>query len=63
VGKTTFVQQALLALANAPGQTIAQHSVSADNPGLVGSSWLRSQWETARALAAQGVPIKLAAPG
>jgi hypothetical protein len=36
-----------------PGKAVAQHRVSADNPGLVGSSWLRSQWETARALAAQ----------
>ncbi len=53
VGKTTLVRQALSALARHPGKTIAQHSVSADNPGLVGSSWLSSQWETARALADQ----------
>ena len=49
VGKTTLVRQALAALD--PG--IARHSVSADNPGLVGRSWLTTQWETARALAAQ----------
>lgn len=53
VGKTTLVRQALAALAAQPGPVIAQHSVSADNPGLVGSSWLRTQWETARALSAQ----------
>ena len=49
VGKTTLVRQTLAALDPA----IARHSVSADNPGLVGSTWLRTQWETARALAAQ----------
>ncbi len=54
VGKTTLVRQALAALQQSPqGLGIAQHSVSADNPGLVGSSWLTAQWETARALAAQ----------
>jgi uncharacterized protein len=54
VGKTTLVRQALAALQQSPnGVTIAQHSVSADNPGLAGSSWLTTQWETARALAAQ----------
>ncbi|PIY27476.1 MAG: AAA family ATPase, partial [Comamonadaceae bacterium CG_4_10_14_3_um_filter_60_42] len=53
VGKTTLVQQALSQLSNLSGKRIAQHSVSADNPGLVGSSWLKTQWETARALAAQ----------
>lgn len=53
VGKTTLVRQALAALQAAPGQRIAQHSVSADNPGLAGASWLRTQWETARSLAAQ----------
>lgn len=53
VGKTTMVRQALSALDQQPGKAIAQHSVSADNPGLVGGSWLRSQWETARSLAAQ----------
>ena len=53
VGKTTLVRQALSALDQLPGKTVAQHSVSADNPGLVGTSWLSSQWETARALATQ----------
>jgi uncharacterized protein len=54
VGKTTLVRQALAALQQSPnGVAIAQHSVSADNPGLAGSSWLTTQWETARALAAQ----------
>ena len=53
VGKTTLVRQALSALARQTGNAVAQHSVSADNPGLVGTGWLRSQWETARALAAQ----------
>jgi hypothetical protein len=53
VGKTTLVRQAMAALKAQPGPAVAQHSVSADNPGLVGSSWLRTQWETARALSAQ----------
>ena len=54
VGKTTLVRQALASLAADPGpQRIAQHSVSADNPGLQGSSWLATQWETARSLTAQ----------
>jgi predicted AAA+ superfamily ATPase len=53
VGKSTLVRQALTALASQPGPVLVQHSVSADNPGLVGSSWLRTQWETARALSAQ----------
>lgn len=53
VGKTTLVRQALSALDRQAGKPIAQHSVSADNPGLVGSSWLSTQWETARALAAR----------
>jgi len=53
VGKTTLVRQALAALTALPGPAIAQHSVSADNPGLVGSSWLRTQWETARTLSTQ----------
>lgn len=53
VGKTTLVRQALLALQQQAGPVIAQHSVSADNPGLAGSSWLRTQWQTARALAQQ----------
>lgn len=49
VGKTTLIQQALKQLPD----HMAQHSVSADNPGLVGQSWLRTQWETARHLASQ----------
>lgn len=49
VGKTTLVRQTLAAL----DPRIARHSVSADSPGLVGSTWLHIQWETARALAAQ----------
>jgi predicted AAA+ superfamily ATPase len=53
VGKTTLVRQALAMLAQQPGKPMAQHSVSADNPGLAGSSWLSTQWETARALAQQ----------
>lgn len=54
VGKTTLVRQALAAVAAGPeGNTIAQHSTSADNPGLRGNSWVATQWETARALAAQ----------
>jgi uncharacterized protein len=54
IGKTTLVRQALAALAQSPqGKPVAQHSVSADNPGLAGASWLTTQWETARALAAQ----------
>jgi predicted AAA+ superfamily ATPase len=56
VGKTTLVRQALASIATVAqqsGKTIAQHSVSADNPGLVGTSWLSAQWEVARALADQ----------
>jgi uncharacterized protein len=49
VGKTTLVRQTLAAL----DARIARHSVSADSPGLVGITWLQTQWETARALAAQ----------
>jgi uncharacterized protein len=49
VGKTTLVRQALTML----DEKIAKHSVSADNPGLVGSSWLNQQWEIARVLASQ----------
>jgi pantothenate kinase len=48
VGKTTLVRQALAMLAQQSGKPLAQHSVSADNPGLVGGSWLSTQWETAR---------------
>lgn len=50
VGKTTLVRQALAQLED---ERIAQHSVSADSPGLQGTSWLAAQWETARALAAR----------
>lgn len=57
VGKTTLVRQALAALAQASqageGASLAQHSVSADSPGLQGRSWLAAQWEVARHLAAQ----------
>lgn len=53
VGKTTLVRQALSELSRRPGKVLAQHSVSADNPGLVGSRWLHAQWEAARALANQ----------
>ena len=54
VGKTTFVRQALAQLdALASVTPLAQHSVSADNPGLQGTGWLSIQWETARSLAAQ----------
>jgi uncharacterized protein len=52
VGKTTLVKQALSKLTILDNR-IAQHSVSADNPGLVGSTWVNMQWETARALAKQ----------
>ena len=52
VGKTTLVRQTLAALATT-NPNLAQHSVSADSPGLVGSAWLHTQWETARSLAAQ----------
>lgn len=54
VGKTTLVRQALAALnERLDGLALAQHSASADNPGLQISSWLATQWETARALAHQ----------
>jgi predicted AAA+ superfamily ATPase len=52
VGKTTMVRQALDAL-GAQAPMIAQHSVSADSPGLAGGSWLATQWQTARHLATQ----------
>ncbi len=52
VGKTTLVAQALAALDKQVPQ-MAQHSVSADSPGLAGSRWLAMQWEVARSLAAQ----------
>ena len=54
VGKTTLVRQALVALAGAPqGHQLAQHSISADAPGSQPAAWLATQWEVARALAAQ----------
>ena len=53
VGKTTLVRQALARLAKLSGASIAQHSVSADNPGLQGEAWLAMHWERARQLAAQ----------
>jgi predicted AAA+ superfamily ATPase len=54
VGKTTLVRQALVALADAPqGHQLAQHSISADAPGSQPAAWLATQWEVARALAAQ----------
>lgn len=54
VGKTTLVRQALKRLSEGPhAQRMAQHSVSADGPGLQGRVWLETQWQTARALAAQ----------
>lgn len=54
VGKTTLVRQALVALAGAPqGHQLAQHSMSADAPGSQPAAWLATQWEVARALAAQ----------
>ena len=61
VGKTTLVRQALERLerdaqANTTSPTaapVAQHSASADGPGLQGQIWLSTQWQVARALAAQ----------
>lgn len=54
VGKTTLVRQALAALAGAlHGRQLAQHSISADAPGSQPAAWLATQWEVARALAAQ----------
>ena len=61
VGKTTLVRQALAHLqrdaqADTTGPTtspLAQHSASADGPGLQGQIWLGTQWQVARALAAQ----------
>jgi predicted AAA+ superfamily ATPase len=52
VGKTTLVRQALQRLQNDP-HAMAQHSASADGPGLQGQVWLSTQWQVARALAAQ----------
>lgn len=58
VGKTTLVRQALERLKqiaqNQPGSAPkAQHSASADGSGLQGQIWLSTQWQVARALAAQ----------
>ena len=55
VGKTTMVRQALERLQRDPQthSTLAQHSASADGPGLQGRVWLSTQWQVARALAAQ----------
>lgn len=54
VGKTTLVRQALdLLKTDAAGQSMAQHSVSADGPGLQGRVWLGTQWQVARSLAGQ----------
>ena len=44
-GKTTAVLQALKDL------SINSHYVSADDPNLIGSEWLRNEWEQARAIA------------
>ncbi len=52
VGKTTLVRQALERLQQ-DAQPMAQHSASADGPGLQGQVWLGTQWQVARALAAQ----------
>ncbi len=58
VGKTTLVRQALEHLrrdaqVDARIAPQAQHSASADGPGLQGQVWLGTQWQVARALAAQ----------
>jgi predicted AAA+ superfamily ATPase len=61
VGKTTLVRQALERLerdaqANTTSPTtapLAQHSASADGPGLQGQIWRGTQWQVARALADQ----------
>jgi len=52
VGKTTLVRQALERLKK-DAQPMAQHSASADGPGLQGQVWLGTQWQVARVLAAQ----------
>ena len=54
VGKTTLVRQALALLQASPtGAGMAQHSISADGPGLQGRAWLGAHWEVARSLASQ----------
>ena len=50
-GKTTAVSQAL-EVVNMP-----THFVSADDPSLVSTAWLRNEWEQARALAKAGDAI------
>ena len=50
-GKTTAVVQALEQL------TVQQHFVSADDPNLVSTEWLRNEWEQARALTKTGEAI------
>jgi len=50
-GKTTAVVQALEQLA------VQQHFVSADDPNLVSTEWLRNEWEQARALTKTGEAI------
>ena len=47
-GKTTAVLQALESL------KISNHFVSADEPGLAQTEWLRNKWEQARAFAKNG---------
>ena len=54
VGKTTLVRQALQKLKeDDSGNTMAQHSASADGAGLQSRVWLSAQWEVARTLASQ----------
>jgi uncharacterized protein len=53
VGKTTLVKQALQRLRQLQLSPLAQHCVSADAPGLQSRAWLVTQWEAARALAAE----------
>ena len=50
-GKTTAVLQALEEL-NMPN-----HFVSADEPGLAQTEWLRNEWEQARSLAKTGEAV------
>ena len=50
-GKTTAVLQALEEL------SVPQRFISADDPSLVSTEWLRNEWEQARALAKSGEAI------
>ena len=50
-GKTTAVTQALDKLG------ISNHYVSADEPGIAQTEWLRNEWDQARSLAKQGEVI------